>query len=54
LADLKTENLIKENDLVRKIQNIELEASKLQYQVENLNEQVRYMFVFLVDNIIYY
>ncbi|PKK76103.1 MAD-domain-containing protein [Rhizophagus irregularis] len=41
LEDLKTENLIKENDLTRKVQSTELEASKLQYQVENLNEQIR-------------
>jgi hypothetical protein len=40
LDDLKTENLIKENDLARKVQSTELEVSKLQYQVENLNEQV--------------
>ncbi|GBB97088.1 hypothetical protein RclHR1_02910016 [Rhizophagus clarus] len=41
LDDLKTENLIKENDLTRKVQSAELETSKLQYQVENLNEQIR-------------
>ncbi len=46
LVELKTESQIKENDLTRKLQTVELEATKLQYQVENLNEQVHYVIDF--------
>ncbi|CAG8507316.1 5830_t:CDS:10 [Funneliformis caledonium] len=41
LTELKSESQIKENDLARKLLNSESEASKLQHQIDNLNEQIR-------------